>query len=100
LPGNKTASKVVDVYLSGLIDTISSDMTKDSAEKPRKEQTLLGSLVVRGTSHKARSPKIASIADTLANIGTAYQGPIDGDSPWWKGKRNPHIYLSPFGVLQ
>ena len=52
LPGNKAASKVIDDYLNDLIDTASSDTTDDPAEKARKEQTLLGSMIVRGTNRK------------------------------------------------
>lgn len=61
LPGNKAASKVVDDYLNDLIDTASSDTTKDPTEKARKEQTLLGSMVVRGTSRKLIKDQLMAI---------------------------------------
>jgi hypothetical protein len=61
LPGNKKASKVIDNYLDTLIATASSDAKQDSTDKKRRDESLLGSMIAQGVSHKLIKDQLMAI---------------------------------------
>ena len=61
LPGNYRASRVIDRYLDTLIHTASSDSEIDHAEKERKNDTLLGSMIAQNIDPKLIKDQLMAI---------------------------------------